>query len=170
MIFRILPLLLFSACAATSGESVSATGSPARVTFAELRNGVTMTLVNESHSDPLSLYSEVRDRPGPKVTSDEVMEAMLDHFHDQGWGRFAASGAAVAITPETYQSLEVESDGRRTHLLNGPRATPDARATFRSCLIAFLQVQELTQQNQAVSNSRGTGIFRDPKAELGGSR
>jgi hypothetical protein len=167
---RILILSLLAACAATPGASVDGVGAPARVTFSELRNGVTMTLVNESHSDPLALYSQVRNRPGPKVTTDEVMAAMLDHFEDEGWGRFASAGAAVAITPETYQTLEVDSDGHTTHLLNGPRTPEEARGAFRRCLLAFLQVQELTQQNQAVSNSRGTGIFRDPKAEGGGTR
>ena len=170
MIRPILPLLFLAACAATPGASVEPVGSPTRVTFAELRNGVSMTLVNESHSNPLTLYSEVRDTPGPKVTSDAVMAAMVVHFQREGWGRFATAGAAVVISPETYQSLELEIDGRMTHLLNGPQAAPDARASFRRCLIAFLQVQELTQQNQAVSNSRGKGIFRDPQAEPGGSR
>jgi len=173
VMLRALPLLLLAAFlfgCASGGSSAPERhsleeGIPTRVTFVDYRNGVRMTLVNEAHTDPVELYSEIRERSTAttKVVSNEVMTALMTHFAEKGFDRYAERGFAPA-TPRggELQSLEVERPGEVQSLATYGHDTA-AEHSFRECRLAFLQAQELTMQFQAVRNDGSDVIFEQPK-------
>jgi hypothetical protein len=152
---------------ALDGRHSQEEGEPTRVSFVDYRTGVRMTLVNEAHSDPVELYSEVRTRATAniKVISNEVMTAMIDHFDDQGFNTWAQRGYAPARGRQgELQSFEVETPGTTSFLVT--TGGKDAAAeTFRECRTAFLQVQQLTRQVQAVTNDGSEVIFEQPRPD-----
>ena len=170
--------LLFSAttlsgCGSTGGSSSSSSsrlsakdGVPSRVTFVDYRTNVRMNLVNEAHTDPVQYYSEKRVTANTKITSNEVMEKMLEHFGDQGFNRWAMAGYAPARAGAgALQSLEIETPEGTVFLVNGDGVDPQARSSFRECRTAFMQIQELTLQAQAVDNSAGKTVFKTPTSK-----
>ena len=172
VLFALLACLLAS-CGSTSsstqsggGERLSMKdGAPARVTFVEYRGPLRMNLVNEAHTDPVSLYSEKRATANTKVLSNEVMEAMLEHFEDMGFERYAQSGYAPARPAQgDLQSIEIEKDGETLFLVNGAGTSAPARESFRECRKAFLQIQQLTKQAQVVNQSDAREVFKTPKS------
>lgn len=173
VLLAVLAALLFS-CAAPTGSSGRETsdrhsleeGVPARVTFIEYRGPLRMNLVNEAHTDPVRLYSEKRATANTKVLSNEVMEAMLEHFEAQGFQRYAQSGFAPARPAQgDLQGIEVETGGETVFLVNGAATSAPARDAFRECRTAFLQIQQLTKQAQVVNQGDVREIFRTPASK-----
>ncbi len=122
-----------------------------------------MTLVNEAHTDPIELYSEIRTDASTKVTSNEVMVAMLEHFDEQGFNDYARQGfAPITSAGGAVQSFEVEGPQGTIFLVNGPEVREPGRKAFRKCLKAFLEIQEMTLQAQAVEYTDGADIFNNP--------
>ncbi len=168
---RALPLMFLAlflcGCAAsgTSGkERLSLEeGVPTRVSFVDYRNGVRMTLVNEAHTDPVELYSELRTNANTKVISNEVMARMVKYFGEEGFNAHALRGyAPAAARGGELQSIEVESPGETLFLatVGGESAAANA---FRECRTAFLQIQEMTMQAQAIKNEGGDVMFKQPE-------
>lgn len=170
---RALPLLFLASFlfgCASGGSSVPERhsleeGIPTRVSFVDYRNGVRMTLVNEAHTDPVELYSEIREKStaNTKVVSNEVMAKMMEWFAEKGFDRYAGRGFAPA-TPRggELQSLEVERPGEILSLATFGQKTA-AEQSFRECRLAFLELQQFAMQFQAVRNDGSEEIFEQPK-------
>lgn len=162
---------LLASCAAPGGASSSSRlseeeGAAARVTFVDYRTSVRMNLVNEAHTDPVKYYSEKRVTANTKVTSNEVLARMIEHFDEQGFSRYATAGFAPARGDAgTLQSLEIETPSGTKFLLNGDGVSDPARRAFRECRTAFMQIQELTFQAQAVENAGGNAVFKTPTSK-----
>jgi hypothetical protein len=162
---------LLTGCGAPGGAGSSSRlsaqeANPARVTFVDYRTSVRMNLVNEAHTDPVKYYSEKRVTANTKVTSNEVLARMIEHFDDQGFSRYATAGFAPARGDAgTLQSLEIETSSGTKFLLNGDGVSEPARRAFRECRTAFMQIQELTVQAQAVENSGGNAVFQTPTSK-----
>jgi hypothetical protein len=162
---------LLTGCGAPGGAGSSSRlsaqeANPARVTFVDYRTSVRMNLVNEAHTDPVKYYSEKRVTANTKVTSNEVLARMIEHFDDQGFSRYATAGFAPARGDAgTLQSLEIETSSGTKFLLNGDGVSEPARRAFRECRTAFMQIQELTFQAQAVENSGGNAVFQTPTSK-----
>lgn len=166
---RILHLLFLSsfACACSSTEEGSNeetfVGPPTEMRWFLYKSGQTISLVNESHTDRLELYSEVREKAGPKVVSDDVMDGLVEYFEKQGFDEHAKDGPAPATgSPQLTQALEVRADDHVSHMLLGPGSTEEERQSFQECSSAFMEVWNLTYQAQAVENERGKAIFDQP--------
>ncbi len=164
----------FTSCVAPGAGSSSSSssrlsardGTPARVTFVDYRTNVRMNLVNEAHTDPVKYYSEKKAIANTKVTSNEVMEKMLEHFDDEGYSRYATPGyAPVQSDGDPLQSIEIETSEGTTFMVNGEGVQDLARKSFRECRKAFMQIQELTVQAQVIDNSSGRTIFENPSSK-----
>lgn len=169
----LLCIASLSSCGSTGSSSSSSSrlsaedGTPARVTFVDYRTNVRMTLVNEAHTDPVKYYSEKRVTANTKITSNEVMAKMLEHFDDEGFNRHATGGYAPATGDgrSSLQSMEIETADGTIFIVNGEGTSDAARQSFRTCRTAFMQIQELTLQAQAVDNTDGKTVFKTPTSK-----
>lgn len=149
-------------------------GPAARVSLSDHRTGGRLTLVNDAQLERTGVqgataddrratyYSTTRRDAATKITTDEVMAALLDFFDDQGFERAAMEGPAPIGDSEVSQSLEVVVEGRARHLL-GRHGMPvgEARA-FGSCRDAFVALYNQTYQLQSVETRPGETIFQSP--------
>jgi len=140
---------------------------PARVSLIQYGQVQRLNLVNEAHTDPVEFYSEERSSASTKITSNEVLAAMLDYFDDQGFSTFATQGYAPrqGATGER-SSIEVETQGGVHHLMYAQGQSQEALKTFRECQLAWLEIYNLTQQAQVVSNSGGAVFFDKQKEKI----
>jgi hypothetical protein len=167
---RLLPALLAAslALACASGGSGSPTdedfvGPPTQVRWFIYKTGQTITLVNDSHTNRLELYSELREAAGPKVAGDAEMAALVGYMEEQDFDRYAVDGPAPPSGgPDWFQALELEVDGRARHMLLGTASTREQRATFNGCATALMTLWNLTFQSQAIDNEAGDAIFQQP--------
>lgn len=160
------------ACAGTGdtnnvGQHSLEPGSPGRVTLVDYRTSNRLTLVNEAHTDPTVFYSEKRATAATKITSNEVFDAMLGYFEEEGFSSQASSGFAPASGSDGLRkALEVETpSGVRFMALDIKNVTANYE-TLQACSMAFIQIYNLTEQNQAISNTGGKALFDDQQNEL----
>lgn len=134
---------------ASSGGAPSGMGRPVRVLIESHGSGQAFELVNETHTDRLDLYSQTRQSAATKVQTDDVMDAVLEHFAELGLFDRAEDGGAVPGAGVT-RSIEVETPEGVVHLSLGPGATAEDRKVFEQCFAAFLEVYNATYQLQSV--------------------
>ena len=175
-----IALFLAAGCAAPARDGLGATaGSPARVSLQDHRTGGRLTLVNDAHLERTGVaganaaerraayYSTTRRDAATKVTTDEVMDALLDHFEQEGFGRAALAGAAQAGDAAVSQSLEVVVDGQARHMLGRRGMALEPARTFRTCRDAFVELYNQTYQLQSVETRPGEPIFQPPGSSRG---
>ena len=85
-------LFCIGGCASPSAQSAPITGQAAEVRFYDSRTRLEMAIVNDSHLERLGVegtslqnrrltfYSEVRGDAGPKVTTDEMLGALIGYL------------------------------------------------------------------------------------------
>lgn len=155
--FRHLPLLaaLFAlvslglaGCSSTRGSAPSAMGQPARIRFLSGRSQQSFQLVNETHTNRVELYSTTRTSADTKVQTDEVMDAMLDYFAEQGL--FERTQPGGAPTDASLSSLEIEVAGAPVFFAVGPGSSAEDIALFGECRNAFIGVYNETYQLQSL--------------------
>ena len=136
---------------ASSSQSVSAIGQPARIRIVSYTSGQAFELVNESHTDRLELYSETRSNAATKVQTDEVVDEVLDYFDDLGLYDLATAGLAPPLGDTRYtRVIEIDTPGRQLHLgLDGTTSRED-QVVFEKCFAGFLDVYNATYQLQSV--------------------
>ncbi len=162
---------LLAACAGTGSAAPDRfsveEGQPGRVTYVQYGDTTRMTLVNEAHTDPVEAYTEKRADASTKVTSNEVFDAMVGYFEEQGWGAMARSGhAPLASLDGVRWALEVETPAGVEHLTFTLDTPQDRMKAALECKSAFLQIFNLTQQNQAIDNAEGRSLFDSQQREL----
>jgi hypothetical protein len=173
--------LLAAGCAAPTRDGLGATGgSPARVSLQDHRTGGRLTLVNDAHLEHTGVtganaaerraayYSTTRRDAATKVTTDEVMDALLDHFDQEGFGSAALAGPAPPGDAAVSQSLEVVVDGQARHMLGRRGMALEPARTFRTCREAFVALYNQTYQLQSVETRPGEPVFQSPAPPRGG--
>ena len=151
-----LAVLALESCGSTA--SSRATEEPVRtralrVRFVDWRSGQNLVLVDESHTEPVALYSEKRSLEDAvtKVTTDEVLEETLAYFQKQGFFDRARNGPAVA---GSAQSLEVETPDSTVHMDLGAGTSAEDGKVFRACRDAFAELYNSVFQLQSVDPKR----------------
>ncbi len=172
---RLFALLMLCACAGacaatgnsgTTGAGTQGSARPGRVTLVDYRTHNRLTLVNEAHTDPTNLYTEKRATASTKVSANEIFDAMIGHFRDEGFFDVARSGhAPIAGEDGLRTALEVETDGQVRFLTLHIRDTENFE-TLLKCKSAFVQIYNMTDQNQAISNDGGPALFEQQQADL----
>lgn len=160
--------LLCTSCSSTGGaQGEDFVGPPTQLRWLRYRSGHSITLVNRSHTNPLELYSKVREEAGPKVTTDDVMDGLVKHFEEQDFDRYAQNGPAPESGGAIYlQALELQVGQRVRHMLLGPGSSEKERVAFQNCTSALVTVWNLTYQVQAVENEAGESIFMQPGTRI----
>lgn len=164
----VLPVLLATLAAACasgrSAESASAAtpGRALRVRWLDHRTGLSLVLVNQSHTDRADLYSKkVRLQDAQtKVTTDEVLEEALRFFREQGFDELARPGAAIAGGAAT-QTLEIETPAGLSHADLAPGTPASDAKVFRTCRDNFTALYNSVYQLQAVDRAPD---WQTPKA------
>jgi hypothetical protein len=140
---------------------------PARATLIQYGKVIRLNLVNEAHTDPVEYYSQARSDASTKVTSNELLAAMLDYFEDQGFAHHAREGYAPhSGTRGELLSLEVETEQGVQHLMYAEGQSKAALRAFVDCRKAWQEAFNMTQQAQAVTNAGGGVFFEKQKAKI----
>jgi len=124
--------------------------------YRALAKNVSFGLVNESHSNRTELYSERQpiDRATTKVSPDEVVDAIVDYFREQGFFDIAVRGAPPAnVAQNASQLLEVALPDGLYHAALRKGVTKEYATTFQTCSKALLDVYNSTMQLQAVEET-----------------
>ncbi len=123
--------------------------------------------MNEAHTDPQQLYTEKRTSASTKVTSNGVFNAMLGYFDDEGFSNVASTGYAPITGGQGLRSaLEVETSEGVKHMVLDIQDAAANYETLRACKTAFIQIYNMTDQNQAVSNDGGKALFDEQQDAL----
>ena len=142
-------------------------GTPGRVTYLQYGDATRMTLVNEAHTDPVEAYTERRSDASTKVTSNEVFSAMVDYFETEGWNSVARSGRAPLASAEGIRwAIEAETSRGIEHVAFTRDMPRDSMQAALTCKRAFLDIFNMTMQNQAIENSGGRALFDQQQRDL----
>ena len=159
----LLSLALFSACASTPTATVeSASSVSARVRFMDYRQGTAFELVNEAHTDRGELYSEVRSNTQTKVTSDEVMDALLEYLDGAGFHGHARAGVAPRASDSFHWGGEIERAGETVYMLVSDKTPGGEREMFIDCYMNHVNLWSNTFQLQRVDAGPGE-VFKKPE-------
>lgn len=135
---------------------------PARVRFMDYRQGTVFELVNEAHTDRVALYSELRTNTETKVTSDEVMDALLDYLRDAGFREKARVGVAPRSSDTLSWGGEIEEDGVSMYMIVGDATATKDRQMFVDCYMNHVTLWSNTFQLQRVDAGPGE-VFKKPE-------
>jgi hypothetical protein len=165
-------LLLHLAGACSSGGARTDEGGPVeKISVSLVGYGpAPFTLVSESHTSRVELYSNERSDAGAKVLGDEVMRALVDHLEELGLDDHGEPGAAPAASggAAVVKAFNVEDDGERSYWPLTPAAGKAELEDFSTAVKDFLGLYNVTQGWQSVDNTLGGDYFDRKKA--GGGR
>jgi len=128
----------------------------------DYRQGTVFELVNEAHTDRVALYSELRANTETKVTSDEVMDALLDYLEDAGFRGKARVGVAPRSSDTLNWGGEIEEDGVSMYMVVGDATDPEDRKMFVDCYMNHVTLWSSTFQLQRVDAGPGE-VFKKPE-------
>lgn len=162
-------LLACSACAssksdeseASSAVADAAAGVPVRVAVLEYQHSVRIELVNNSHTDKLEQYSEIRPDASRKVQDDDVMAALLEYLDQEGFSRLAVPGLAPAMGSRlTTWALEIETPTSKRHILGSALTIAEDKREALKMKTAVVQLFNATRGWQAVQIQDGKLPFQ----------
>jgi len=172
LILLMLALASLAACASTpdttSPTEESHFGS-VRIQFRDFRpGGSRLALTNESAMDRVDYYSQTRREAELKVTSDEIMNALVEVFSDEGFWDSARPGQppSGADKPreggqELHGILSVETADRTGWITFRKGLTKDELELFQGCSQAFVAIYNATAGYQLVDNPDGDALFKN---------
>lgn len=158
--------LLAAACTAPASRKPGRTGEPVRVAFIDYRSARRLELVNESHTERLEQYSQVRADASRKVQTDEVMAALVEYLDANGLGERAQVGPAPAVPPSgsgLSMAIEVEVGGATSHVPAYRDMAAGDKERVRVLAAAILDTYNATYSLQAVESRPGETPFETPK-------
>jgi len=136
------------------------TGRPIELRYRAVAKNLSFGIVNESHTDRTELYSSRQplDKATTKVSPDEVVDAIVEYFRDEGFFAIAQSGSAPRNPPAgASQILEVSLPEGPYFAVMQPGVSADFVAKFQTCSKALLDVYNSTMQLQAVDGTPDWG-------------
>jgi hypothetical protein len=163
---------LLGACGSTSSSDAKPekTGRPQRVKLVDYVSHANLELVNESHSDRTQTYSNTvaLESATRKVTTDDVLDEVIEQYRKNGFFEHAAPGSAPADAPANVgKAIEVEDGGKTvTWLAQKTMAKPD-RELFGRCTVLFGTVYNNTYQLQSVDRAPDWRTPVSPKNKKG---
>jgi hypothetical protein len=161
--------LLLPACGSTGTSEYSKadiTGIPMTIKLIDYRSGLTVGLVNDSHSDRLAEYSEERNDAGIKVASDEIVATTIEYIEDQGYGKYAMRGLAPLRSTAYSKCLEIDDPQGVRYMAITDGSTDDEKIVMQNSLVQLMSVYNLVYGAQRVNNPSGAGLFYDNRDKL----
>jgi hypothetical protein len=164
--------LLFGACGSPSAKDAphEKTGRPQRVKLVDYVSHANLELVNESHSDRSQTYSNTVALANAtrKVTTDEVLDEVIDQYRTNGFFEHAAPGSAPTDAPANVgKAIEVEDGGKTVTWMVLKTAPKEDRELFSRCTALFGTVYNNTYQLQSVDHAPDWQTPVSPKNKKG---
>ena len=140
-----------SASASTDADAKPA--QPTEIRYRAVTANTSFGLVNEAHTPRTELYSSRLpiDAATTKVSPDEVVDAIVDYFREQGFFELAQPGPMPSPAPQgVSQMLGVTTGAGSVHMALRPGASTAHARCFQTCAKALLDIYNNTVQLQAV--------------------
>lgn len=151
-------------CASTGSKS---NGPPTIISLIQPLQGQRLELVNASHTDPVELYSQTRERANRKVATDEILEALIEKFDSEEFQTYsAAGGIPEGAVNERGTAIVVDIAGQRRALWGNTRTPERKLRALNKCIAAFVQVYS----NIYALQKKDLRAGEDPFAPQVGSR
>lgn len=162
--FALAALLAVVACSSPGARR--APGVERQVALHDYRNQVRFRLLDDASHSRVEQYSQLRSDANTKVLTAEVMEALNEYLHGNGFAEFAVpgplpevAGAGVAWGLELREGAQV-----RCVLGYPPGLTTDQQQRVRALRVAFLETYNHTYSLQAVEVKPGETPFKSPES------
>lgn len=170
-----------AACSSTSSTRSSSNDAqtsaetepsdPVCISFRDMRTGVTMELVNESHTGRVEQYSQVQNTASRKVMSDEIMGEFVEFLDDEGFDDDSIPGPLPFFGKGKVRWAMVIQDGDDArHVAESIDDEGRRRKRLEKYRAAFLQTYNAVQGWQAVQLEGGQSPFKRPDVKIGGVR
>lgn len=167
---RAVPAALLALAAAAGCASAPPSGGqaePLRVAWVDYRSNVLLELVNETHTDRVERYSQVRSREDAsrKVQTDEVMDELLRVLRQLDFDDHAQPGAMPRSGGSTHvMGLELAIGNDVRHMLAWRGMPADDRQAFLEMANNFAEIYNSTYSLQAVDVGLDESPFENPAA------
>ncbi len=157
------PLCLWALALGLCGSTLSCASTArttdqyvASVSLIDYPQGRRWELRSESHTPPVELYSDSRRNADIKITSDEVLAALVAFMEREGFAAHGRNGSAPTSAPGGAQrAFEIEVAGRTRHFVNLPQAPAETRLAFVQLTRRFLELYNEVQSFQSVEETFG---------------
>lgn len=158
---------LFVATACQSADTAKATKPSANgavfVAYTDYRSSQRLELVNESHTSRVDQYSKVGTNANRKVQSDEIVDALVEHFDQKGFGKLAQQGHAPEQGNGRWLwSIELETAKGLSFIARPSGISVEEQAPYRDIAQAFIATYNSTYGLQAVKVNPGETPFKAP--------
>ena len=154
------------ACAAPGPSTPDGQGRALRVSL--LTGSGNFELVSTAHTSRVDLYSAQRDAASSKVQTDEVMEALVEHLGDLGYRAHARPGSAPKPGGSVATVIEVQEEGKSSWWGVGAGTPVSERKDFLAVQSDFLNLYNMTQGYQSITNEIGGDFFESRKRDRQG--
>lgn len=163
--YALLLLAGLTAAACSSPAARRAPGADRQVALHDYRNRMRFRLLDDASHSRVEQYSQLRTDANTKVLTAEVMDALSDYLHSNGFDEFAVPGALPEqVTQGVAWGLELR-DGAEVRSVLGypPGLTNDQQQRVRALRVAFLETYNHTYSLQAVEVKPGETPFKAPE-------
>ncbi|MEM7518353.1 MAG: hypothetical protein AAF368_15705, partial [Planctomycetota bacterium] len=159
----------FVVCALPSCSSTGSrkAGPPTIISLIQPLQGQRLELVNATHTDPVELYSQTRERANRKVATDEILEALIEKFNNEEFQTYSAPGGVPeGAMDERGTAIVVDVAGERRAIWGNLRTPERKLLALNKCIAAFIQVYS----NIYALQKKDLRAGEDPFAPQVGSR
>jgi hypothetical protein len=167
----VLLVALMAACASspdTTGPTEESHFGNVLIRFRDFRGSETqLALANESTLDRVDYYSAERSNAGLKVTSDEIMNALVEVFENEGFWEAARPGEGpldARAPTEGNQSLHgllsVKTGERSGWITFRKGLAKNELELFGDLSQAFIAIYNSTAGYQRIDNPEGEALFK----------
>ncbi len=157
--------LALSFVASCSSPAAEKTLTERVVALQDFRNARRFTLLDDATHSRVEQYSAVRAEANTKVLTAEIMDALAEHLHSNGFDEFAREGRLPESGGEGVAwGLELREGQRVSHVLGYPAGlTSEQQQTLRALRVAFLETFNQVYSMQAVELKPGESPFKAPQ-------
>lgn len=170
----LMPALLFAALTSCAGQIDTTAPTEEShfgkvlVQFRDFREGgASLSMANEAAVDRVDFYSKLRSDAGVKIGSDEIMNALVEVFEEEGFWDAARPGSAPTSMGATeggqplHGVLSVEAGGKEGWITFRKGLAKDELKLFQTCSQAFIAIYNSTAGYQRIDNPDGDALFQN---------
>jgi hypothetical protein len=150
----------FAACSSTATSAPEPAKGPVELRYFALAKDLSFGIVNATSTDRIDLYSKTQplNQATTKVSPDEVVDALVQYFREQGFFEIAQPLGAPRPAPAgATQMLEVSLPDGKYHAILRSGVSVESATRFQTCAKALLDVYNNTLQLQSVDQAPDWG-------------
>jgi hypothetical protein len=145
-----------AACSSSGTSAPEPAQGPVELRYFALAKNLTFGIVNATSTDRIDLYSKAKplDQATTKVSPDEVVDAVVQYFREQGFFEIAQPRGAPRPAPAgATQMIEVSLPDGKYHAILRSGVSLEFATRFQTCAKALLDVYNNTLQLQSVDEA-----------------